>query len=171
MELKIAEAPPQCLKLPCVQMDASRRTERDDLVQALAKDEHVMQSTADNVLATKKRIEYGVHQILVEVGELVRAQGSRLNKSVSDRFDSIELKMIENHAAALSNTSAKIESEMSQVWRQIGVMYQQMTANQRSLDKLTEQTDQYVNTTATTLDGMQGKVINYRLYGFTHNDH
>ncbi|XP_047992190.1 putative leucine-rich repeat-containing protein DDB_G0290503 isoform X1 [Leguminivora glycinivorella] len=140
-------------------------------VQALAKDEHVMQSTADNVLATKKRIEYGVHQILVEVGELVRAQGSRLNKSVSDRFDSIELKMIENHAAALSNTSAKIESEMSQVWRQIGVMYQQMTANQRSLDKLTEQTDQYVNTTATTLDGMQGKVINYILYGFTHNDH
>lgn len=41
--------------------------------------------TADNVIATKKRIEYGVHQILAEVGELVKNQGTALNKTVNDR--------------------------------------------------------------------------------------
>ncbi|KAI8438750.1 hypothetical protein MSG28_011155 [Choristoneura fumiferana] len=127
-------------------------------VQLLSKNEHVLLTTADNVLATKKRIEYGVHQILVEVGELVRAQGKTLNKTVHDRFDSIEQTIVENQTTALGNLSTKIESEMSQVWRQIGIMYQQLTASKMSLDRLTEQTDQYVNKSVATMDSMKEKV-------------
>ncbi|KAJ2945770.1 hypothetical protein O0L34_g612 [Tuta absoluta] len=127
-------------------------------VQSLAKNEHVLLQTADNVMANKKRIEYGVHQILAEVGELVRLQNRNLNKTLNDRFDSIEMTIVENQTGALTNLSSKIETEMSQVWRQIGIMYQQLTASKMSLDKLTEQTEQYVNGSATTMDSMKDKV-------------
>lgn len=43
-------------------------------VKSLAKVEQVMIQTADNVLDTKRRIEYGVHQILLEIGDLVKLQ-------------------------------------------------------------------------------------------------
>ncbi|XP_049875844.1 putative leucine-rich repeat-containing protein DDB_G0290503 [Pectinophora gossypiella] len=127
-------------------------------VQTLSKNEHVMLQTADNVIANKKRIEYGVHQILVEVGELIKMQGKNLNRTINDRFDNIETTIVENQTGALTNLSSKIESEMSQVWRQIGIMYQQLTASKMSLDKLTEQTEQYVNGSATTMDNMKDKV-------------
>ncbi|CAG9112219.1 unnamed protein product [Plutella xylostella] len=132
----------------------SLRTE----VQTLSKNEHVMLQTADNVIATKKRVEYGVHQILLEVGELVKAHGKTLNSTIHDRFDNIETTIIENQTGALTNLSSKIESEMSQVWRQIGIMYQQLTVSKVSLDKLAEQTEQYVNGSANTMDSMKDKV-------------
>lgn len=43
-------------------------------VKGLGKVEQVMIQTADNVLDTKRRIEYGVHQILLEIGDLVKLQ-------------------------------------------------------------------------------------------------
>lgn len=58
----------------------------------------------------------------------------------------------------MANISAKIETEISQVWRQIGIMYQELTASKDSLDKLQQQTEMYVNGTITTMDSMQGKV-------------
>ncbi|XP_045451520.1 uncharacterized protein LOC123660501 [Melitaea cinxia] len=127
-------------------------------LQAFSKNEHVLLQTADNVIATKKRIEYGVHQISLEVSELIRIQGNLLNKSVSDRFDKIESNLLLNQSQALGNLSAKIESDMSQVWRQIGVMYQQLTSNRATLDKLAEQTVLYVNGSTTTLGNMSEKV-------------
>lgn len=41
--------------------------------------------TADNVIATKKRFEYGVHQILMEVGELIKLQHKNMNKTVTGK--------------------------------------------------------------------------------------
>ncbi|KAL0821947.1 hypothetical protein ABMA28_005338 [Loxostege sticticalis] len=127
-------------------------------VQALTKNEHVLVQTADNVIATKKRIEYGVHQILAEVGELVKNQGTALNKTVNDRFDNVQLAILDKQSTAQSNLSDKIETEMAPVWRQIGIMYKQLTANKDSLDKLTEQTVRYVNESATSMDNINDKV-------------
>ncbi|XP_028159756.1 uncharacterized protein LOC114352370 [Ostrinia furnacalis] len=127
-------------------------------VQSLTKNERVLIETADNVIATKKRIEYGVHQILAEVGELVRNQGNSLNKTVNDRFDNVQLAILEKQSTAQSNISDKIETEMAPVWRQIGSMYKQLTANKESLDKLTEQTGRYVNDSSTSMDNINDKV-------------
>lgn len=55
-------------------------------IQALSKIEKVMIQTADNALDIKKRLEYGVHQILLEVGDLVKAQGNNLNGTVNKRY-------------------------------------------------------------------------------------
>lgn len=82
--------------------------------------EEVLIQTADNVLDTKRRIEYGVHQILLEVGELIKSQSKDLNATVNSRFDNISATILENQNGGLTNLSTKIETEISQVWRQIG---------------------------------------------------
>lgn len=58
----------------------------------------------------------------------------------------------------MANISSKIETEISQVWRQIGIMYQEISSSKVALDKLQQQTELYVNGTITTMDSMQGKV-------------
>lgn len=127
-------------------------------IKGLSKMEQVMIQTADNVLDTKRRIEYGVHQILLEVGDLVKIQGKNLNSTINKRFDDIEETILDNQTGALTNLSTKIETEISQVWRQIGIMYQQLTASADTLDKLQQQTDTYVNGSVKTMDSMEGKV-------------
>ncbi|CAH2250106.1 jg6843 [Pararge aegeria aegeria] len=122
-------------------------------VQAFSKNEHVMLQTADNVLATKKRLEYGVQQI-----SLIMIQGRQLNKTINERLNGLESEIITNQTFALNNLTAKIDSQMSQVWRQIGIVYQQLTASRTALDGLTEQTARYVNGSTTTLDNMKKKV-------------
>lgn len=117
-----------------------------------------MIQTADNVLDTKRRIEYGVHQILLEIGDLVKLQMKDLNTTVHKRFDNISLTILDNQNGGLTNLSSKIEYEISQVWRQIGIMYQQLTASAGALDRLQQQTDAYVNGSLQTMDSMEGKV-------------
>ncbi|CAK1555602.1 unnamed protein product [Leptosia nina] len=127
-------------------------------VQAFSKNENVMLQTADNVIANKKRIEYGVNRIVLEIGELINLQAKSLNKTLLERLEVIQGELISNQSLAHGNLTSKIESEMSQVWRQIGIMYKQLTASKSTLDKLTEQTQQYVNGSATSLDEMKNKV-------------
>ncbi|XP_072944743.1 uncharacterized protein [Epargyreus clarus] len=127
-------------------------------IEEVSKNEHVMLQTADTVISTKKLVEYGVHQILVEVGQLIMNQGKTLNKTMSARFDRIAASIADNQTYVVQNVSGKIETEMAQVWRQIGIMYQQLTASKGSLDKLTERMVQYVNDSTSTMDSMKGKV-------------
>lgn len=54
-------------------------------VQALGKMEKVLVQSADNVMDTKRRVEYGVHQILLEVGELVKTQSKEISSTLNDR--------------------------------------------------------------------------------------
>ncbi|GBP30119.1 hypothetical protein EVAR_94962_1 [Eumeta japonica] len=127
-------------------------------VQALSKMERVMVRTADNVIDTKRRVEYGVHQILVEVGELVKIQHKTINKTIHEKFDNLELSILKNQTTSIANLSSTIEESLSQIWRQIGIMYQQLTASKTSLDNFMEQTELYVNGSTTTMDNMKAKV-------------
>ncbi|XP_049851532.1 myosin-7B [Schistocerca gregaria] len=127
-------------------------------VQALAKVERVLIQTADNVLDTKRRIEYGVHQILLQVGDTVKIHSKDLNNTFNRRFDDISATILDNQTGALANLSSKIEQEISQVWRQIGTMYNQLSASTTALDRLQQQTEQYVNGSLHTMDSMEGKV-------------
>lgn len=80
------------------------------------------------------------------------------NTSMQKRLNELNDGILENHNLALVNLSSKIETEMSQVWRQIGIMYQEITSSKKTLDRLQEQTELYVNGTVTTMDSMEGKV-------------
>ncbi|KAH0950863.1 hypothetical protein HN011_008744 [Eciton burchellii] len=142
-----------------LRMDLANNAERvKQGMQNLEKGQSVMVSMADHVLDTKKRVEYGVHQILLEVGDLVKSQSININSTLSQRFDGISNDIMDNQNGALANLTNKMEQEMNKVWRQINVMYQQMTESARALDKLHQQNEAYVNGTTSTMGGMETKV-------------
>ncbi|XP_032662987.1 uncharacterized protein LOC116840426 isoform X3 [Odontomachus brunneus] len=142
-----------------LRMDLANNAERvNHELQDLSKGQSVMVSMADHVLDTKKRVEYGVHQILLEVGDLVKTQGNNINSTLNQRFDGISSDIMDNQNGALANLTSKMEQEMNKVWRQINVMYQQMTESARALDKLHQQNEAYVNGTTSTMGGMESKV-------------
>lgn len=136
--------------------DNSNRVSKE--LHDLSKGQLVMVSMADHVLDTKKRVEYGVHRILLEVGDLVKAQSQNINNTINRRFDGISNDIMDNQNGALANLTTKMEQEMNQVWRQINVMYQQMTESARALDKLHKQNEIYINGTTSTMGGMENKV-------------
>ncbi|XP_078039836.1 uncharacterized protein LOC144471556 [Augochlora pura] len=142
-----------------LRMDLANNAERvnQELID-LEKGQSVMVSMADHVLDTKRRVEYGVHQILLEVGDLVKAQGVNINNTLNQRFDGISNDIMDNQNGALANLTTKMEQEMNEVWRQINVMYQQMMESTKTLEKLHKQNVEYVNGTTTTMDGMETKV-------------
>ncbi|KAF7996226.1 hypothetical protein HCN44_001858 [Aphidius gifuensis] len=142
-----------------LRLDLANNAERvNQELRDLEKGQSVMVSMADHVLDTKKRVEYGVHQILLEVGDLVKTQGININDTLSTRFDGISNDIMDNQNGAVANLTSKMEQEMNQIWRQINVMYQQMTESARALEKLHKQNEVYVNGTTTTMGGMENKV-------------
>ncbi|KAI4457036.1 hypothetical protein MML48_8g00015373 [Holotrichia oblita] len=130
-----------------------------DEVRTLAKLEQVMVQTADGVMDTKRRVEYGVHQILLEIGDLVKVHSKEVNATINERFDTFELSILDEENGALANLTSKIGDEIDQVWRQIGIMHQQMRDSTDTLNKLQNQTDAYVNGSLNVMDSMKGKVV------------
>jgi hypothetical protein len=110
-------------------------------VDTVTKLEKIMLDTSNNVLETKRRFEYGIHQIILEVGDVMKTANSSMQKRLNELNDGI----LENHNVALVKLSTKIETEMSQVWRQIGIMYQEISSSKKVLDHLQEQTEAYGN--------------------------
>lgn len=66
--------------------------------------------------------------------------------------------ILDEESGALSNLTSKIGEDIQQVWRQIGIMHQQMSASTDTLNKLQNQTDAYVNGSIDVMDNMKGKV-------------
>ncbi|KAJ6633384.1 hypothetical protein Bhyg_16591 [Pseudolycoriella hygida] len=127
-------------------------------ILALGKLENILLQTADNVLSIKRGMEFNVHAITLEIEEVVKTSAKDLNSTFYKRFDALNETILSNHNGALSNLTSKIETEISQVWRQIGIMYQEVSSSKDALNKLQEQTEAYVNGTFTTMDSMEGKV-------------
>lgn len=51
----------------------------------LSKLEKVMVQTGENVLDVKRRVEFGVHQILLEVNDLMKENSEKLGSNISKR--------------------------------------------------------------------------------------
>lgn len=69
--------------------------------------------------------------------------------------------ILDEENGALTNLTSKIGEEIDQVWRQIGIMHQQMTLNADTLNKLQNHTDIYVNGSLNVMDRMTGKVTTF----------
>lgn len=128
-------------------------------VKTLSDVEKVLKQTADNVLDTKRRIEYSTHQILMEVTAVVNDRHQEQNRSLSAGLELATKTVLEAQAVVMANLSVKIETEISQVWRQIGIMYQTLTDSASTLAVLQQQTDAFVNGTVASVDGMNNKVL------------
>lgn len=63
-------------------------------IQDLANLKKVMVQTSDSILDTKRRVEYGVHQILLEVGVLVNEHSKNVNSSIKERYVIVRLGIV-----------------------------------------------------------------------------
>lgn len=127
-------------------------------INSLKKVEQVMIHTADSVLDTKRSIEFGIQQIILELGEIVKSSGSTINSTLSDQISNISFAILKNQTSALTNMTAKMEQEISQVWRQIGIMYQQMSQSVDLLDQLKDTTKEHMNASLSRVGNMDGTV-------------
>lgn len=127
-------------------------------ISSLKRVEQVMINTADSVLDTKRSIEFGIQQIILELGEIVKNSGSTINTTLSDQISNISFAILKNQTSALTNMTAKMEKEISQVWRQIGIMYQQMSQSVQLLDQLKDTTKEHMNVSLSRVGNMDGTV-------------
>lgn len=124
----------------------------------LHKLEQMLATMGDNVLSVKRSMEFNVHAITLEVGNVVKINSNELNETINNKFDAINETILSNHNGALANLTSKIETEISQVWRQVGIMYKEVSSSKDTLNKLQDLTEAYVNGTFSTMDSMGGKV-------------
>jgi DNA anti-recombination protein RmuC len=127
-------------------------------LKGLANVESVLLDTGDSVLDTKRRLEYGVQQIMGEINHQLSTYTGNLNTSIQNRFDTLATAVLGNQSLALTNLTSRMEEEISQVWRQIGILYHQMSKSANLLDEIHSQTSQYVNNSMDTMSSMDGKV-------------
>ena len=125
---------------------------------------------------TKKKLEFGVQQIifkvkklretlftfrrmfLLQVGELVKVSGGQMDDELKAKFEDITRTILSNQTEALANLTLKVEKEIGQVWRQMGIVYGQVSNSISILEKVKTQTEGYVNNTGRNLGEMEGTV-------------
>lgn len=127
-------------------------------IAALGKLETILLTTSDSVMQIKRGLEFNKHTIKEEIGELIRKHIDSIDLTLSTQFGMMNETIYANHNGAMTNLTQKIEEEISMVWRQIGIMSNEVQMSKSSLNKLNEQTETYVNGTFATMDGMGGKV-------------
>lgn len=127
-------------------------------IKGLSNVEKVLLDTADSVMDTKKKLEFGVQQIIFKVGELVQVSGGQMDDQLKEQFTEITSIILSNQTEALANLTKKVEREIGQVWRQMGIMYGQVSNSISILEKVKSQTEGYVNNTGKNLGKMEGTV-------------
>ena len=63
----------------------------------------------------------------MKVGELVKISGGEMDNQLSSQFADITRTILSNQTEALGNLTKKLEKEIGQVWRQMGIMYGQVS--------------------------------------------
>ncbi|CAG0889865.1 unnamed protein product [Darwinula stevensoni] len=130
----------------------------DAEIGGLGKLEQVMLDSADLVLSTKKRLEYGIQQILQEVGDAVKTQSARLDESLSKEIVETRTWILGNQSQELREVTQGLDGEIKQVWRQIGVLYNQLSLSQDVLMTVENQTKTYVNGSLDKVGRMNNQV-------------
>jgi len=132
--------------------------ELEDEIKGLANVEQVLLDTADSVMDTKRKIEFGVQQIIFKVTELVAVSGGEMDDNLAAKFEAITRTILSNQTQALTNLTMKVEKEIGQVWRQMGIMYGQLSNSIGILEKVKDQTEQYSKKSNKNLGSMDTQV-------------
>jgi hypothetical protein len=127
-------------------------------IKGLANVEQVLLDTADSVMDTKRKIEFGVQQIIFKVSELIELSGGEMDENLANKFETITRTILSNQTQALTNLTSKVEKEIGQVWRQMGIMYGQLSSSIGILEKVKDQTETYVSKTDKNLGSMDNQV-------------
>ncbi|KAK4874105.1 hypothetical protein RN001_013465 [Aquatica leii] len=127
-------------------------------IQGLQKLEEVMAHTSDSVTDTKRRIEYGFREISMDINNSIKSQIKDFGTSINSRFDDLQSSLMDNETGAVANISIGLTKDMEHVWRQISIMHQEVATISDILNKLDNNTKDYVNSTSRNVDITRGKV-------------
>merc|ERR1711909_232825 len=136
----------------------SLRKELEDEIKGLANVEKVLLDTADSVMDTKRKIEFGVQQIIFKVSELIELSGGQMDDNLAAKFESITRTILSNQTEALTELTSKVEKDIGQVWRQMGIMYGQLSNSIGILEKVKSQTEEFTDKSNKNLGSMDNQV-------------
>ncbi|KAB7506350.1 hypothetical protein Anas_09616 [Armadillidium nasatum] len=71
-------------------------------IRGLKKVEQVMLNTADAVLDTKRSIEFGIQQVILELSDTVKNSGKNIDSTLSDHINNISFAILKNQTISLS---------------------------------------------------------------------
>merc|ERR1719499_2674075 len=132
--------------------------ELEDEIKGLANVEKVLLDTADSVMDTKRKIEFGVQQIIFKVSELIELSGGQMDDNLAAKFESITRTILSNQTDALNTLTSKVEKDIGQVWRQMGIMYGQLSNSINILEKVKFQTEEFSSKSNKNLGSMDNQV-------------
>merc|ERR1719422_54658 len=107
---------------------------------------------------TKRKIEFGLEQIIFKVTELVEVSGGEMDDDLAAKFEAITRTILSNQTQALTNLTMKVEKEIGQVWRQMGIMYGQLSNSIGILEKVKDQTEAFTDKSNKNLGSMDNQV-------------
>merc|ERR1711983_47073 len=117
--------------------------ELEEEIKGLSNVEKVLLDTADSVMDTKRKIEFGVQQIIYKVSELIELSGGQMDDNLAAKFETITRTILSNQTDALNTLTSKVEKDIGQVWRQMGIMYGQLSNSINILEKVKHQTEEF----------------------------
>merc|ERR1712200_94506 len=132
--------------------------ELEDEIKGLANVEKVLLDTADSVMDTKRKIEFGVQQIIYKVSELIELSGGEMDDNLAAKFETITRTILSNQTDALNTLTSKVEKDIGQVWRQMGIMYGQLSNSINILEKVKHQTEEFSVKSNKNLGSMDNQV-------------
>jgi hypothetical protein len=132
--------------------------ELEEEIKGLANVEKVLLDTADSVMDTKRKIEFGVQQIIFKVSELIELSGGQMDDNLAAKFESITRTILSNQTEALTELTSKVEKDIGQVWRQMGIMYGQLSNSIGILEKVKSQTEEFTDKNSKNLGSMDNQV-------------
>merc|ERR1712062_465938 len=83
-----------------------------ELKEIVIESGHMAESLFDSVMDTKKKLEFGVQQIIFKVEELVQSSGGEMDEQLKNQFEDITRTILSNQTEALSNLTKKVEKEI-----------------------------------------------------------
>merc|ERR1712203_539170 len=86
------------------------------------------------------------------------SSGGEMDDNLAAKFEAITRTILSNQTQALTNLTMKVEKEIGQVWRQMGIMYGQLSNSIGILEKVKSTTEEYTNKSNKNLGSMDTQV-------------
>ena len=72
----------------------------------------------------------------VQVSELIELSGGEMDDNLAAKFETITRTILSNQTDSLNTLTTKVEKDIGQVWRQMGIMYGQLSNSINILEKV-----------------------------------
>lgn len=72
----------------------------------------------------------------MKVSELIELSGGEMDDNLAAKFETITRTILSNQTDALNTLTSKVEKDIGQVWRQMGIMYGQLSNSINILEKV-----------------------------------